>query len=214
MSKFLSPLYTLNGNNIEEMVYNLKNDFYHLFLQKDSRPLFKGKFIFFNMNNKFLEAELPFAERFMHICSIEDKVNYTMFPCNNDNAFSICKNKCIFNKALTAFQKIGRTECPYRMRRIHWIPEIINMYNFNNDFITNWAKTTKNKKTNQLVNTEFVRYNDGQNDYVVILREDIDKRGNIKKYNFITAYPVFLKNNKTDFDKQYRKYQEEILINK
>jgi hypothetical protein len=204
----LSPINILIGANLNEIIYNLYGEFHKIFIKKDSRPLFKNKFIFFNMNRNYKGQILTYPERFMHICSIEDKEDYTIFPCNNDITYSLCRNKCLHHKALTDFQKIGRTECTFRMSRIHWIPEIINLFNEGSVLVKNWQKPQKNKYTNRIENYEFIRYEDEINDYVVILKEDKNKMGGIEKYSFITAYPVFFKRNKRDFDFQYKRYNQ------
>lgn len=205
-NKKISPPAPLIGTNLTEIIDKLFNKFYWIFLEKKSRPLFKNKFIFFNVNKNYKGYTLSYPERFMHLCSIEAKEKYTIFPCNNDIAYSLCKNKCTYKKALTEFQILGRTECPYRMSRIHWIPEIINLFNEGNTFIKNWQKYIKNPKTNNLDIYEFIRYEDDLYDYIIILREEKNKLGNIKMYTFITAYPVFYKRNKRDFDSQYNRY--------
>jgi hypothetical protein len=208
--KKLSPINTLYGSNLDEIILNLNNEFQRIFMDKNARPLFKNKFIFFNMNKNYKGYFLSYPEKFMHICSIEDKTDYTIFPCNNDYSYSICQNKCRFHYALSEFKILGRTECPYRMSRIHWIPEIITLFNEGNVYIKNWQKEVKNKKTNVIENYEFIRYEDGLSDYIIILQEKKNKDGDIRNYNFITAYPVFLKRNKLDFDQQYKRYTQKM----
>lgn len=201
----LSPPKKLIGETPQEIVENVYKDFYSIFMKKDSRDFFNDKFIFFSMNKRFSNMELPYPERFMHLCSIRDKTKYNIFPCNNDITFTICENKCSYRKALSPFYNIGRIECPYRMSRIHWIPEIISLHNNGSAYIKKFTKQKLNPKTNLVENIIFLRYVDDQHDYVVLLVEDKDRTGKLIKYNFLTAYPVFFKRNKSEFDKLYEK---------
>lgn len=202
--KTLSPPKQLIGNTPQEIVDNIHKDFYSIFMKKDSREFFNNKFIFFSMDKMYRNIELPYPERFVHICSIKDNTQYNIFPCNNDITFSICKSKCSYQKALSLFYDIGRIECPYRMSRIHWIPEVISLYNQGSPYIKKFSKQKLNRKTNKMENIIFIRYNDNHNDYVVLLDEDKDSMGNVTKYRFKTAYPVFLKKNKIEFDNLYK----------
>ncbi|MCY7988539.1 hypothetical protein P8844_06150 [Bacillus spizizenii] len=201
----LSELNILSGSNVNERLKNLNAHFYEIFMEKDARPTFNDKFIFFDMNKHYKGITLPFPERFMHICSIEDK-NYSMFPCNNDFTFALCSNKCQMSSALSSFKKINRTECLYRMARIHWIPEIIILANGNDENIYKWIKE-KTLKKGKKEKIQFIRYKDEKTDYVILL-EIVERKKEIINYKFKTAYPVFLKNNILEFNADYEKYQK------
>ncbi|AKS37432.1 hypothetical protein NP92_02960 [Anoxybacillus gonensis] len=201
--KLSQPL-ILTGNTIIDKIINLELIFSNLFMDKDKRPLYRGKFIFFDMNKLYKGMQLMFPERFMHICSIEDKPAYTIFPCNNDIAYYLCQNKCVNTNALTDFQKINRSECPYRMSRIHWIPEVIQLANNSDPDITTWTKPEKDNNGNRIYK-HYIRYESGTVDYVVILKEE-RKKGQVYMYKFMTGFPVFTKRNKIQFEKDYQKY--------
>lgn len=208
--KLSSPL-VLTGDTFIEMLENLEEYFATIFMDKDARALYNEKFIFFNMDRFHLGNgnRLKYPERFLHICSIEDKHNYTIFPCNNDKTYSLCKTYCNLTNSHTEFKKINRTECLYRMTRIHWIPEIINLANTKDEGITVWTKPTTDRHKNKIYK-HFIRYESGIVDYVIILKED-RKRGYTQKYNFISAYPVFTKRNKEQFKEDYVRYAKETI---
>jgi len=203
--KLSQPL-PLEGKNIIEKVNNAQKIFNNSFGLKQFRPEYRGKFIFFNTNKKYKGQNLMFPERFMHITSIEDKSNYTIFPCNNDITYSKCQNKCNPSMAHPEYQKIDRSECLYRLARIHWIFEIINLANSDDASIKEWTKAERDNKGN-LVNKSFIRYEEGIVDYVIILKEDV-RGGKIYKYHFITAFPVFTKRNKIQYDSDFNKYAQ------
>ncbi|MCL6617448.1 MAG: hypothetical protein K6T39_10215, partial [Anoxybacillus ayderensis] len=69
--KLSQPL-ILTGNTILDKICNLEIYFSNLFMDKNKRPQYNGKFIFFDMNKLYNGIQLMFPERFMHICSIED----------------------------------------------------------------------------------------------------------------------------------------------
>jgi hypothetical protein len=194
----LQPI-ILNGDSISQKLVNLEKSFKNIFMDKNARPTFNGKFIFFDMNKSHAGQALSFPERFMHICSLEEK-GYSMFPCNNDVAFFHCSNKCVYKDALEDFRKINRTECYYRMARIHWIPEIIILANNSDPRIKVWQKSEIDYKGKKYMNT-LIRYEDGLIDYVIILKEDRKT-----SYKFTTGFPVFLKRNKKQFDADYQAY--------
>ena len=104
------------------LVYNL---FFECFMKKENRPLYRGKFIFFNMSKDFYIStngitviqSLPMPERFFHIISLEDGWRkYNVPPCNNDDSIEYCKNECkLHNSTIKEFRLINRTECYYRL---------------------------------------------------------------------------------------------------
>jgi len=90
------------------------------------------------------------------------------------------------------------------MARIHWIPEIIQLANNSDPDIKTWTKPEKDSKGNRIYK-HYIRYESGMVDYVVILKEE-RKQGQVYMYKFLTGFPVFLKRNKIEFDKDYQKY--------
>lgn len=201
--KLSNPL-VLQGDSVIEKINNSFKIFNSVFGLRQFRPNFNGKFIFFNTNKLYQGQQLMYPERFMHIISIEDKPTYTIFPCNNDVTYSLCQNKCSPSVAQAEFQKISRNECFYRLARVHWIPEIINLANSEDSNIKIWIKEEKDHK-GKLIKKNYIRYDVGFVDYIIILKEDI-KRGTIYKYDFVTSFPVFTKRNKDQFEKDYNKF--------
>lgn len=201
-SKLSLPQYP-TSSTLEDMIDETAKKFDKIFMQKDSRPYYKGEFIFFNVNREYKGITLPHPERFLHISSIEEKEEYTIFPCNNDLSYEICTNKCDETEALNIYKNIHRSECIYRLSRVHWIPEIINLANKRDPNITAWTKKDKDKNKN-LIYKRYIRYECGIDDYIVILKEK-RKRNVVKFYEFITAFPVFYKRNKKQYKEDFEK---------
>lgn len=195
------------------LAYNM---FFECFIKKESRPLYKGKFIFFNMD-KDLEINtngittiqtLPLPERFFHIISLEDGWSkYNVSPCNNDDSIEYCKNDCkLYKSTIKEFRLINRTECYYRLMRINRIPEVISLANNNDYNIKEWTEVERDKKGNKIYK-RFIRYKHKKDDYIVILKEK-RKRGQVEEYSFITGFPVFGRVNKDKYDKKYDNYKK------
>lgn len=198
-----SPLNFIHSE-LEKNISLVIDNFKPIFLFKDSRPNFNGRFIYFDMNRVYGNITLPQPERLMHILSLEPIKEYTIFPCNNDISFNHCINKCELSCANSNFKILNRSECYYRMARIHWIPEIINLANENNPNIKIWIKKKKSGNGKWIEKT-FIRYQEGIVDYVIILRHVI-KNGVFTNYYFESAFPVFLKRNKIQYDKEFKRY--------
>jgi hypothetical protein len=141
------------------------------------------------MNKSYRNVELSWPERFMHICSIEDK-RYEIFPCNNDISISSCESSCDQTKASIQFQCLKIIECLYRLSRINWIPEVIKLANDYDKHVMSWSEECKDKNDN-IVKKHYIRYMSGMHDFLIILGER-KMKGNVY-YSFITAFPVFLK---------------------
>lgn len=207
----LSPPVQLQGKNTLGMINNVFQNFDSIFGKKQARPEYNGVFIFFNTQKFYKGHSLSYPERFMHSCSIEDKPNYTAFPCNNDISYELCANKCDCSKALREFQILSRGECLYRLARIHWIPEVIELANRNDTNINAWIQIETDLKKNR-IKKHYIRYESGVDDYVIILKEELGSKQKIKMYNFITAFPVFLKRNKDQFKKNYEKSKKGTVV--
>lgn len=197
------------------LVYNL---FFECFMKKENRPLYRGKFIFFNMSKDFYIStngitviqSLPMPERFFHIISLEDGWRkYNVPPCNNDDSIEYCKNECkLHNSTIKEFRLINRTECYYRLMRIHRIPEIIELANNNDYNIEEWTEVEKDKKKNKIYK-RFIRYKHKKDDYIVILKEN-RKNGQVENYSFITGFPLFGRVNKEEYNKKYYNYKKRV----
>ena len=123
-----------------------------------------------------------------------------MFPCTNDPAFELCENQCAGYSAYHNYTALNRWECVYRLSRIHWIREVIDLANRNDTYITEWDVVEVDKGTKY--NKRFIRYCQGIDDYVVILKE------RKRDYMFITAFPVVTKDKKNEFDRQYLRFSK------
>lgn len=216
----LSVALTCSGNNFLDDMEVVYIKFKESFLKKENRPLYKGKFIFFNMNKEFTirngelneSVVLTKPERFMHIASLSHNDKYTSDPCYNDSSIMLCSNECNLGRALEEFRKLGRTECYYRLLRIHRIPEVLKLANDGDKNIEEWIeeeRITKRYSDGKVrvnkIRKHFIRYNHKMDDYIVILKED-RRRGEIHKFDFVTAFPVFSKESKKEFNDKYNSY--------
>lgn len=209
----LSPPVRYEGESIEQIIENCYVQFNEAFIKKEKRPTYLSKFIFFNMNKNVKNGqvgnycvELDKPERFYHMISFEEKEKYQMYPCYNDKSYELCDNLCDIDKVSTTFKFLNRVYCLYRLSRIHRVVEVIELANLGDSNIEAWTEIELDKKRNKVF-TRYIRYNCGADDYVIILRE-IHKKGIINYYEFITAFPVFLKSNKERFSKNYLKSQK------
>ncbi len=141
------------------------------------------------------------AELFWHSASMEKKNKLDMQPCNNEITSAICANNC-----LDAFDPIimkngtEREKCIYRAIRVGWIREVIDMYNAGDERVKYWEKTNTDKR-----NRIYLRYQEEELDYIVILEDKSDKR-----VVLITAYPIFFISAKRDYENDYQNYIKSI----
>lgn len=159
---------------------------------KDNRAKFREREIAVPLN--WIECK---AELFWHAASIEEKAKLDIQPCINDITSSLCANNCI-----DAFDSVimnngtEREKCIYRAVRVSWIREIIDLYNQGDKRIKYWEKINSNKK-----NRIYLRYQEAELDYIVILEDKSDKR-----VVLITGYPVFFISAKKDYESDYQNY--------
>lgn len=137
------------------------------------------------------------AEIFWHAASIEEKGKIDILPCVNDITSSVCADNCIdaFD-AIVMNNGAEREKCIYRAVRVGWIREILDMYNKGDNRIKYWEKINSNKK-----NRIYLRYQEEELDYIVVLDDKSDKR-----VQLITGYPVFFISAKKDYELDYQKY--------
>ncbi|GIN71113.1 hypothetical protein J14TS2_15880 [Bacillus sp. J14TS2] len=204
------PLLLQHGSVEENFAYT-----YHIFdkafMQQKSRPRFEGKFIYFEISKIANGITYPYPEKLMHIASLTEKREHTIFPCTNDISNIECLNKCTLAKAHTWFIPLKRNECLYRMARIHWIPEIIKLANRKDLRVKIWIEKKRDKR-NKVVEKTFLRYQEGIVDYLIILKNKLDK-GSLTYYIFETAFPVFLIRSKSQYDKKYEEYTQTLQTN-
>lgn len=196
----LSQPLILNQPTFDEKISCVIENFRGIFLDREKRPDFNGKGIYFEMSCEFRGLVHPYPEKLMHILSLEDKGQVDILPCNNDEASLICTNQCALRFAQRDFQFLQRKECFYRMSRIHWIPEIINLANSECDDIKIWEETEKDRGRD--VTKTYIRYQKGLIDYLIILRHR-KKGAELLNYVFDTAYPVFYQRSKKQYDKRF-----------
>lgn len=137
------------------------------------------------------------AELFWHAASVEEKAKLNIQPCINDITSSLCANNCI-DAIDSIIMNNGdkREKCIYRAVRISWIREVIDLYNNGDKRVKYWEKINSNKK-----NRIYLRYQEAELDYIVILEDKSDKR-----VVLITGYPVFFISAKKDYEKDYQNY--------
>lgn len=196
--KLSSPI-DYSGLTFEEMLEEARIYFSDIFMKKGVRPKYNGKDIFFSMSSSSGMFDLGYPEKFLHITSLDDEDKYNVFPCTNDYAYEICDIMCGGPSSISFYSVLGRWECVYRLRRIHWIREIIDLANKRDPHITEWDVVEIDHERGKY-NKRFIRYHYGIDDYVIILREDK------KQYIFITAFPVVSKARKKEYDRQYNRY--------
>ncbi len=199
ISRKLSNPIDYNGLTFEEMLEEARIYFSDIFMKKSSRPKYNGKDIFFNMNTSYGMFDLRYPEKFLHITSLDDADKYNVYPCTNDYAYEQCDIMCEGPSSIGFYSVLGRWECVYRLRRIHWIREVLDLANKSDPDITEWDVVEIDHERGKY-NKRFIRYHCGIDDYVIILREDG------KKYTFLTAFPVVSKDRKKEYDRQYRRY--------
>lgn len=219
----LSPPVFYNGDSIEEIIESAYEEFKNGFMNKEKRPNYKGRFIFFNMNrdikvfnehaendeDRYINKTLSKPERFYHIISIDKKEYIEVFPCYNTPEYEKCKVECETIRAKGEFLYLNRVECLYRLYRVHRISEVIELANVDDKYIDQWIEEELDKKKNK-IRKAYIRYTYGNDDYIVILKEK-KQRDKTIFYEFITAFPVFLKRNKVQYKESYNKYKKSKL---
>lgn len=211
ISKLSAPL-PLEGKCFKKDMEIIYQSFYETFIRKETRPEYHRKFIFFNLNQNVSISNGQMAviqtfskpERFLHIVSLEEKKKYLIDPCVNDDSILYCKNECNLSKALPEFRTLNRSECYYRLSRIHRIAEVLELANNNDADIQEWTEFEYNQKREKIYKA-YIRYRHKKDDYIVILKED-RKSGILDKYYFITAFPLFDREDRKEYDYKYAKF--------
>ena len=199
----ISEPLNLNRKTLEDNLVYVYDIFRETFI--DNRPTFQNKFIYFEYSKRSKGITYHFPERFMHLVSLEDNSKVDVLPCTNDIASSTCNNLCDFKNAHSLFVPLKRNDCLYRMARIHWIPEIIVLANKNDFRVKIWTQKQRNRKRKIIENT-FLRFQENAIDYVIILAPS-KKNGRVSHYILKTAFPVFFKRTKKQYDQMYEKYK-------
>lgn len=191
MTNKLTPIAidkTLGSSEIFDVCHN---KFKQTIATKD-RPFFHGREIYVPL--KWIENK---AEIFWHSASIEQKPGLDIKPCTNDLSAAFCSENCISGTELITMDNGDvRAKCLYRALRVGWIRDVIELYNANDMRVKYWEKVNS-KKRNRL----YLRYQEEELDYLIVLEEKSDKR-----VQLITAYPVFFVSAKRDYEKDYQEY--------
>jgi hypothetical protein len=153
-----------------------------------------------------LHRGIEMANDFLHISSLSPKdynseymfCSNTAFPfaCENPHEFYLSGKK--------------RYECLYRANKSAMAIDLINKAN--NLRENSNIKVWRVREDTRLINT-YIRYTDKSEyeDFIVILREKfVKKTFETKWYYFVTAYPIFMKRSKDEFDKSYDRYFKSI----
>lgn len=196
------------GNNYYDcMKYVYENYMINNFFNRFKREKLKGKYIY--IDTKYDKNIKGFPERFWHIVTFEDNINYSIEACINsidptinlldrDRCREIkeeCDNKLHIPKNIKSLDK--RSECIYRLRRVNRINTIIKLANKEDYRIKIWKKTTINKRKSEKV---YIRFQENLIDHIVIL-EDVGDM-----YFFVTSFPINHRHKKKNYDKDYNKY--------
>lgn len=203
-SKLSDPIY-YEGNSSEERIKNGLKHFSEIFLKKEIKPEYRNKMIFFDMSSiykRYINLGMP--ERFAHIISLDNEDKYTVDPCNNnDISIEQCENGCNDSK-IFKFQNYGRWECLYRLYRVHWVREVIDLANQNDPDIITWQIDDNDGYDH--FQKEKIRYHCGMDDYLIVLKD----RKKIGDYMFITAFPVASKRKKDSLNREYNTYLKSL----
>jgi len=195
MNKLL-PIVPENIDDIESIFDECNTFFKETILNKGKRPLLDEREVFIPI--KWMEDKK--SKLFWHICSIEPKnPNLSILPCTNDAASSVCEENCINLSNLIHLDNKDRAKCIYRAVRIAWIKEIIELYNSNDPRVKYWEKLNSDKK-----NRIYLRFQEDGDDYVIVF-----ERKSVKRVVLVTAYPVFYRSSKYDYDVDYNNYQQQ-----
>lgn len=166
------------------------------------------------IDNKIIDG---MYERFMHAVSCKNKIfkDKDYPPCTNEMANENCTILCSLDRTSFTFKKISRVECLYRLSRINWIKDILNMANDGDERVRVWKYEKRDKTNNKFQWKWYVRYKERAKDFLIVFREDKDSNGEII-LNFRTAYPVYLPGDKEKLKKEYSRAKKDgnIIENK
>lgn len=198
-----SPKIFSNDTNDCNNLICIYKEFREKFLDKDTRPKLNGIFIYVENYELF-----GINKRFIHSVSIIDKYYYNSYPCINDISNTMCHNMCNAecDNNINCTRQMRRAICYYRLSRIHWVTEIIELANRKSDNIKVWSKVFLDKTTGQWnINKRFVWYKFGLANYIIIFEEKY-RNGKLYCLSFITAYPVFGRRAEEGFLNDYNEY--------
>ncbi|MED3888009.1 hypothetical protein [Priestia aryabhattai] len=202
-TKLSSPIYIDKAKNDKELINDLYEDFKKNLMDREKRVKLFNRDIFVDCKNWITYKN----EVFWHLISLSENEKFNILPCNNCASGSRCNSNCIEKVdevTLTNGQK--RYICLYRGIRINWVSEIISLANHGDENIKTWKKEIK--KGRRDVVQFYIRFTHDAVDYVILFEEKY-KNGELSRYHFITAFPVFYINKKQEYELDYQLYNRE-----
>ncbi len=154
-------------------------------------------------------------ERFMHAVSCENRIfkDKDYPPCNNEMSSEQCVILCNLDMASFEFKKISRVECLYRLSRISWIKEVLDMANQDDHRVQVWRYEKRDGTNGKFQWKWYVRYKERGKDFLIVFREDKNSEGE-KVLNFRTAYPLYLPGDKRKIEKEYNRAKKDNNVMK
>ena len=164
-----------------------------MFSQTDSL-VYNNKIIAFQ-SIKFIDRKL---QRFMHISSLDRENRFDIFPCHNTPFNDVCDSNCTDGEWSYEEQSAIRDICIYRASFVSIFKGIINLAAQNDTRIKQWKEYDPETSTTKA----FIRYTYGSIDYIIILLEGK------QKYYLLSAYPLFYRASKAEFDRAYDNHKK------
>lgn len=168
-------------------------------LKQDVRPKLFGKNVYVDANTKTSNVH----SIFWHLSGLEEQVtkDLNILPCQNETCSHNCMTNCERHlKKINEKNGTVKIPCLYRISRLNWVNEVINLANQNNSNITILTELKRTKRGTK--ERTILRYQYFNVDYVIILEE------RKTDFYFITAYPVFFAQDRKKFDKLEQKKTE------
>ncbi|TMN20810.1 hypothetical protein [Lentibacillus cibarius] len=175
--------------------------------QQKRNKLF-GNYIYVDCNKWIYHKN----ELFWHLISLHENEKFNILPCNNCSSGTFCPAVNCLNSnesvELTNGQK--RNICLYRGVRLPWVNEILNLANKDDENIMLWKEDIEGKRLNKKI---YIRFKHQGADYTLVLEERY-RKGVLRDYYLITAFPTFYVNKKYTFDKKYQEYIATLELTK
>ena len=200
MSNKLPPEIILNGELTEiEKKLIFHNEYLNLFTDNNSRIKINNiYYLSININPMFQNKH----EAFWHLICLDKITKYSSDMCINHVSKVLCHNNCDFSKDTLTSHVLNAIPCIYRGMKVHWIKKIIELYNNNDSSISSWRVKDKNKQSGKISYKLKIRFIDYTADYIIVLKEIYGPNKNLAHYKLITAFPVTLKDNNSNYNKQ------------
>jgi hypothetical protein len=161
---------------------------------------FNSNFVNINrikFNNKFIYVEAVFQDNkskmFYHVIGLEDTNKYNYYLCTNDQSQLECASDCDYRVLSVPFYP-RRAHCTYRLARCNYVYKIIDLANKQDSKVQAWSQLEYNQYNNP-ENITYLRYKNGLDDYLVVLKEHYSGT-TLTKYEFKSAHPLTSKKKK------------------